>query len=386
MKIKSIRTVALPAMRPEPKTKPRGESWWSHGPVANPMTRYPRYAAFRPAWLPTLPEFGCVIEAEDGALGFATAAHGLPVASIIEQYLAPRLIGEPVMAHEKVYDMAVRLCAPFGAQGLASFAISAIDLALWDLKGKLLGKPVYELIGGPSHDELFCYVTGNDTDWYMELGYKATKLACPYGPADGVEGLNRNVEFVQNRRELIGDDVDLMLDCWMAFDVEYMVRLAEALRPCRLKWIEEFLPAEDLDAHAAVRRRLPWMTLATGEHWYTTTMFQYASRHRLVDILQPDINWVGGLTPMIKIAAIAEAAGLSVIPHGGGNTAYGQHACMALPAVPWAETVVFSAPGIPLEEIATPGVPVARNGRLRPSDAPGFGVEIDPSGLPPFEG
>ena len=385
MKIKSIRTVALPDVKREPKAKPRRESWWSHGPVANPMTRYPRYSAFRPSWLPALPGFGCVVEAEDGTLGFAVGNSGRPAASLIEQHLGPRLCGEPVMATGKIYDMAVRLCAPFGAAGIASFAISAIDLALWDLKGKLLGRPVYELIGGPARDELFCYATGNDTDWHLELGFKATKLACPCGPADGIDGLRKNVELVQNRRELIGEDAELMLDCWLAFDVEYTVQLAEALRPYRLKWMEECLPAEDFDAHAAARQRLPWATLATGEHWFGTTTFQHAASRRLVDVLQPDINWVGGMTAMIKIAAIAEAAGLSLVPHAGGNTAYGQHACLGLPAISWAECFVATPPGVPLEEVATPGVPVPNGGRLRPSDAPGFGVDIDAATLPPFE-
>ena len=122
---------------------------------------------------------------------------------------------------------------------------------------------MYELIGGPARDELFCYSTGGDTDWYMELGFRATKLPCPYGPADGLDGLRKNVELVAGTRELVGDEVELMLDCWMAFDLEYAVRLGEELRPCKLKWMEEVLRSEELDAHAELRRRLPWQTLAT---------------------------------------------------------------------------------------------------------------------------
>ena len=393
MKIKSIRAVSLdlPAITPLARpsehryTTERRPSWIESGPVANPMTRYPRYAAYRPSWTPTWNNFGCVVEAEDGTWGFAIANHGRPVAAVIDDYIGPRLVGEDCMAVEKLYDMAVRLCAPFGAAGLASYAVSAIDLALWDLKGKLLGKPVYELLGGPARDELVCYSTGGDTDWYMELGFKATKLPCPYGPADGLDGLKKNVEFIAETRELVGDDVELMLDCWMAFDVEYTVRLAEALKPYRLKWMEECLRSEDIDAHAELRRRLPWQTLATGEHWYTTAPFQYAAAHHLVDILQPDINWVGGLTPLVKICAIAESAGITVIPHGGGNTAYGQHVCYAMPAIPLTETFVASAPGVPPEDVASlPGVSTPQNGTMKPSEAPGFGVDISEEHLKPF--
>ena len=392
MKIKNIRTVALPDPGREIgrqargyKTVPRRPAWIESGPVANPMTRYPRYAEYRPSWTPTFGNFGCAVEAEDGTLGLSIGNHGKPVAILIDEYLGPRLEGEECTAIEKLYDMAVRMGAPYGATGLHSYAVSAIDLALWDLKGKLEGKPVYELLGGPARDELFCYATGNDTDWHLELGFKASKMACPYGPADGLDGLHKNVELIAGRREMAGPDIELMLDCWMAFDVEYAVRLAEELRPYKLKWMEECLRSEDLDAHAELRRRLPWQTLTTGEHWYTTYLFQYAASHHLVDILQPDINWVGGLTPLIKICAIAEAAGIAVIPHGGGNTPFGQHACYAMAAIPWTECFTSTPPGVPLEEGArTPGMSVPKNGVMKPSDAPGFGIDIDPAGLPSF--
>ena len=394
MKIKSIRAVNMRIPETRIPGRPvsvtyetaRRASWIESGPVANPMTRYPRYAAYRPSWLPAWGNLGCVVEAEDGTWGFAIANHGRPVAAIIDDFLGPRLVGESCLATEKCYDMMVRMGAPHGATGFHAYAVSAIDLALWDLKGKLLGRPVYELLGGPAHDELFCYSTGGDTDWYLELGFKATKLPCPFGPADGLDGLQKNVEMVAQTRELAGDGVELMLDCWMAFDVEYAVRLAEALRPYRLKWMEEMLRSEDFDAHAELRQRVPWQTLATGEHWYTTVPFHQAASRRLVDILQPDINWVGGMTALVKICAIAEAAGISVIPHGGGNTPYGQHACYALPAIPWTECFVATPPGVSPDEAARlPGVAAPSNGTMRPTDGPGFGVEISEGDLSPFD-
>ena len=93
---------------------------------------------------------------------------------------------------------------------------------------------MYELLGGPAHDELFCYATGNDTDWHMELGFKATKMACPYGPADGLDGLNKNVEFIASRRQMVGNDVELMLDCWMAYNADDCIRL-DAILPIALQ-------------------------------------------------------------------------------------------------------------------------------------------------------
>ena len=130
---------------------------------------------------------------------------------------------------------------------------------------------------------------------------------------------------------------------------------------------------------------MPWQTLATGEHWYTTVPFHHAASRHLVDIFQPDVNWVGGLTALVKICAIAEAADIAVIPHGGGNTPYGQHACYALPAIPWTECFVATPPGVsPAEGAGLPGAAVPRDGRMKPSPAPGFGVEITLDDVSPY--
>lgn len=353
--------------------------------MANPMSRYFPAASNMLRWVPDWPDFLVVVTAEDGTQGVGPGRYGRPVAAVIQDYLGPRIIGEPALATERLYDMLARLCAPFGATGLASYAVSGIDLALWDLKGKVLGKPVYELIGGPAREFVPCYATCGDVDWVKELGFTAVKVPCPYAPVHGRRGLQRNVESLASARECMGDEAQLMLDCWMSVDVEYGVQLAEALRPCGLAWIEEMLRPEDFDGYAQLRARLPWQTLATGEHWYTPIPFQHAASRRLVDILQPDIAWVGGLTPLLKICAIADAAGLAVIPHGGAGSPYGQHALFALPAIPLGEWYIATAPGVPLENgPLLPGTAVPKNGRLRPSDAPGFGVEIDADKMPAF--
>jgi len=385
MKITEVRAMRLTLPPRERGTPPHRDGWAKDAEVANPMSRYPKVKRHRSLWLPHWENVWCKVTAEDGTWGIGMTSNGRVSAAIIEDHLAPNLIGEDCFATEKLADMLFRMTKPYGSTGLASYAVSAVDLALWDLKGKLLNQPVYQLLGGPQQDRLFCYVTGNDVDWYQELGYRAFKLACPYGPADGLDGIKRNVEFVARAREQIGDDCELMLDCWMAFDVEYTVRLAEALRPYRLRWMEECLLSEDLDAHLALRERLPWQTLTTGEHWYTHVPFQWAAAHRAVDILQPDINWCGGLSTCRKIAASADAAGLSVMLHAGGNTAFGQHFSYATACVPWLETFVGTPPGVPLEEgWGLPGQASPKDGWLTPSDAPGFGLELQEDWLTPF--
>ena len=380
MKIKEI--VAFPVSFPQraPDARALRPSWSESAEVANPMSRYPRYKRMRRLWTPSWPPLACVVTAEDGTWGLGFTTHSGPVAPVINDHFARLLVDEDCMATEKLWDMMYRIASPYGSSGLASYAISAVDLALWDLKGKLLDRPVYELLGGPARDSIFCYATGNDTDWYMELGFEATKLACPYGPADGLDGLRRNEELVAKARETIGPAVELMLDCWMALDLEFAVRQAERLRQYDLKWLEDSLIPDDFQGFEEMRRRLPWQTLATGEHWYTTVPFMAAAARHSVDIFQPDIQWVGGATAVVKICHIAEAAGISVIPHGGMNDAYGQHVCYAMPAVPWGELSAAPPPGVPLDSVhggrLTPGMASPKQGQLVPSDAPGFGIEL----------
>ena len=176
------------------------------------------------------------------------------------------------------------------------------------------------------------------TSGTWSLGFTATKHPCRYGPSDGLDGLRGNVDDVAAVRDLVGPDVELMLDCWMSLDVEYAVRLIEELRPFKLKWIEEALRSEDMDSHAELRRRVPWQTLATGEHWYTPVPFQHAASRRLVDVLQPDVMWVGGITALMRICAIADAAGLAVIPTPAPTSPTASTPATPCPAFPGANT------------------------------------------------
>ncbi len=380
MKITEIRAflIKTSVFAPKETVEPRRPGWGATAEVANPMSRYPRFKPHRSLWRTDWPDVGCVVKAEDGTWGLGMSRYGTPVLPIINDHIAPLLLGEECMATEKLSDMMFRITSPYSAGGLASYAISAVDLALWDLKGKLLEQPVYKLLGGPAREKQFCYATGNDTDWQMELGFQAYKLACPYGPADGLAGMARNEELVAKTREMIGPDRELMLDCWMAFDVEYAVRLAERLRPYNLRWIEDCLIPEDFDGFRELRKRLPWQGIATGEHWYTPLPFSQAVGQRLADVFQPDVLWVGGVTATQKIFHIAEPADIPVIPHGGMNSAYGQHISFAMTNAPWGEYFVGTAPGVPLETTKDiPGVPIPKDGYLVPNDAPGFGFEID---------
>ena len=144
MKIKSIKAFAItnPTMggaysvRKENEGLLRRPPWTKDAEVANPMSRYPRYKALRSSWLGNMPAVGCLVTADDGSWGFGTTGYGNPVISLINDHLGPLLVDEPAFATEKLFDMMMRMASPYSPSGLASYAISAIDLALWDLKGR----------------------------------------------------------------------------------------------------------------------------------------------------------------------------------------------------------------------------------------------------------
>jgi L-rhamnonate dehydratase len=382
VKIKEIRAAVID-LTPRPTTAPRVPRQPSDGFVS-PMARYPEFR--RADWSSGWGRVACVVTADDGTWGLGLTNHSGPVERIINGHFAPVLTGQNAMATEKLWDLMRRISTPYGSAGLASYAISAVDNALWDLKGKLLRRPVYELLGGPQKESIPCYASNTDIAygtehsiaWFLELGFKAVKLFLRHGPEAGLEGLRRDEELVARTREQIGPDVELMVDGWTSLNVEYTVRLAEALRPYRVKWLEDYLLPEDMDGYVKVRQRLPGTILASGEHWYTIHPFAQAAAQGLVDILQPDVAWVGGITASVRICHIAEAHGLTVIGHAGMNYPYGQHLAYAMPVILWGErSEGVAPPGVPLAEMVTlPGTVPITDGRVTPTDAPGFGIEV----------
>jgi L-rhamnonate dehydratase len=382
MKIKSIRAATV-EVAPPIKTKPRVPAQPTDG-FASPMLRYPELK--RADWHAHWHRSAVVVTADDGTWGFGMTNHAGPVSEIVNGHFAHLLVGQDCMATERLWDMMRRSSASYGTQGLASYAISAVDNALWDLKGKLLGRPVYELLGGPQKDDIPCYAsntvltygTEHSIAWFLELGFKAVKVFLREGPETGIAGVRRSEELVARTREQIGPDVELMVDGWISLDVEHTVRLGEALRPYRIKWLEDYLLPEDMEGYMRVRERLPGVTLATGEHWYGLHPFALAASRGLVDILQPDLAWCGGISAGVRICHLAEAHGLTVVTHGGMNYPWGQHLAMAMPAIPLGErSEGVAPPGVPLEEMTLlPGTVPIKNGRVRPTDAPGLGLEI----------
>lgn len=385
MRIADIRAVSVAFPERKITAKIRRPNWNDYAPRALPISRYfppglpsksPGFAG-APVWVQ--------VTAADGTWGLGRCSFGEPVVALINMHFAPLLVGRDCFATEMLNDLMWRSTKRHGSTGLSAIAQSGIDLALWDLKGKLLGQPVYRLIGGPARDAIRCYCTSDDLDWSMELGFTAFKLSNPAHYEQGNRGLDSIEEKVSKGREVVGAGAELMLNPVMAFDVPFAIQVAERLRPYRLSWLEEPLIPEDIDAHVQLRSAVPWMPIATGEDHHTRIPFRQLIERRAVDVVQPDLQWCGGMTEALKVYAIAEAAGVRTIPHATCNSAYGQHFAYAMPDCDIAEYHLASPVGVPLEEWNTiPGMAVPKNGALVPSDAPGFGMEIPSEWIIPW--
>lgn len=353
--------------------------WLVDTVISTPMSVYPDFRDNRTSW--GIRDLGGVIveiETEGGATGLGYTQGGDAGCFIVERHFRRFLIGADVRDVERLWDEMWRGSLYYGRKGLAVCAISGIDLALWDLCGKLRDEPVYLLLGGAVRRELPCYVTGPQPARYQELGFFGGKMPLPYGPANGRQGLLKNVEMVAHARDEVGPDFDLMLDCYMSLTVPYTIELAEALRPYRVRWIEEPLLPDDYDGHARIKAACPWQHFTTGEHEYTRYGFRELIARQCVDILQPDLGWVGGITEARRITAMAAAYDIPIVPHGGGT--FSLHFQLAFPNTPFQEVLAMSPDGMEIGPVfgnLFAGQHLPANGRFLPPEEPGFGLSID---------
>ena len=327
------------------------------------------------------------IECDDGTVGLGNAALA-PHATkaTIDTYLKPLLIGTDPMDSEYLWQSMYRRTLPFGRRGIGMVAISAVDLAVWDLKGKLLGQPVFRLLGGRTKPSLPVYASRlysqpleslhAEARAYAEEGFGAVKLRFGWGPKDGVAGMRRNVELVETVRDAVGADVDVMADCYMGWTVEYARRMLRMLEPHDLRWVEEPVVADDLEGYAELSA-LGFVAISGGEHEFTLQGFRHALDLGAFDVVQFDVNRVGGITVAKKIADLCEAHDIPVVPHAGQMHNY--HVSMSSYAAPISEYF----PKVPVEVgnelfwYVFDGEPVAENGAVQLSDdQPGFGLTL----------
>ena len=383
MQISKVRLFKLSGTLEHP-----GEFWEER--LVRPVDIYPEHKAEGATWLEKVGEgqyrntaYFVQIETDAGVYGI-----GGPIpeeqAYIINRQLAPLLIGHDPLAIERLWDRMYRMQV-HGRKGVAMMAISAVDCALWDLKGRHFNAPVYTLLGGPTRTTIPAYASalGYSLDpelvqeraqMMVQQGYQATKWFFRDGPTDGVAGIARNVRLVRTLREAVGPDVDIMLDAWMSWDVPYTIQMAARLEEYQPRWIEEPVLPDKIAQYAEIRRnvRIP---ISGGEHEYTRWGLKMLMDAGACDVLQPDIYWAGGISEMMKIIAIASAYDLVVIPHGHSTpasahliAAWPQTTCPLLEyLVKWNEIHQFF--------LKDPLQPV--NGVVTLPTTPGIGMDLD---------
>lgn len=254
---------------------------------------------------------------DDGLTGLGNAALAPQVTKqVIDQYLKPLLVGENPWDIERLWQLMYRQTMAFGRKGIGMVAISAVDIALWDLLGKAVRQPVFRLLGGRTKTRIPVYASrlysvdlselAGEAKRYKDEGYKAMKLRFGWGPADGAAGVQRNLDLIRTVRQSVGDDVDVMADAYMGWTLDYAKRILPLLEPFRLRWLEEPVIPDDIHGYAELKSatRIP---IAGGEHEFTIYGFRELIEAHALDYIQFDTNRVGGLTQARKIAALAES-------------------------------------------------------------------------------
>jgi L-rhamnonate dehydratase len=336
------------------------------------------------------------VRTDTGLVGVGEAALAPRISKqVIDLYLTPLLIGANPFDTEYLWQSMYRKTIAFGRKGIVMVAISAVDVAIWDLIGKALGQPLFRLLGGKTKSKIPVYASrlysqpleqlAEEAQAYKDQGFRAMKLRFGWGPVDGAAGMQRNVELVRTVREIIGWDIDLMADAYMGWTLDYALRMIPLLERYNLRWLEEPVIPDDIAGYAALRamRRIP---IAGGEHEFTLHGFRQLLDSQAVDYIQFDTSRVGGITAARKIAALAEAYSVPVIPHAGQLHNY--HLVMASYNSPMAEYFppVDVELGNELFWYIFKGEPTPHEGYIElDENRPGLGIDMDEESLKQFE-
>lgn len=336
------------------------------------------------------------IQTDSGHTGIGNVALAPRIAKqIIDQYLVPLVMDADPFDTEYLWQRMYRSTLAWGRKGIGMAAISAVDIALWDLMGKATGQPVFKLLGGRTKARIPVYASKlysgdvahmqDEAARYVSQGFKAVKMRFGYGPADGTKGMRENLKRVAAVREAIGDEVDLMADCYMGWTLDYAKRFLPQLAPYGLRWVEEPVTADEIHGYAALKA-MGVMPIAGGEHEFTLYGIKQLIDADAVDVIQYDTNRVGGITAARKINALAEAHGIPVIPHAGQMHNY--HLTMSSLNSPLSEffPVHDVEIGNELFYYLFEGDPVPVDGAIDLDDnSPGLGLSINDKYLDQFE-
>jgi L-alanine-DL-glutamate epimerase-like enolase superfamily enzyme len=321
-------------------------------------------------------------EGVTGLFGPVDGGHAI----ILRREIRDFLIGRDPLAIEKTWDLLLRRNR-HARSSYYMMAMSALDCALWDLKGKALGQPVYRLLGGPVQEPVRAYASmlgfslepealAERAAEYKQLGYWAQKWFFRHGPPDGDEGAAENVEVARTLRQAVGDDIALMFDAFNSWDVPYAIDVARRIAPYRPGWLEEPVPVDRIEGLRRIRER-SGIPIATGEHLYTRWQVKQILDAGAADVIQADPDWCGGISELVKIAALCSAYDVPVCPHGHSLHA-ALHVAAALPhsVLPQVEFLILHQRH---KQRFMKGFLEPESGVIQPPETPGLGIEIDPA-------
>lgn len=303
---------------------------------------------------------------------------------IIQKSLRPLLLGRDPLATETLLDQMIRLDR-HGRSGRFMTAVSPVDCALWDLKGKAWGQPIYRLLGGPTRPAVPAYASmlgfslepkaaAKVAQEYQAKGFTAQKWFFRHGPGSGQAGKEKNLAMAQAVRDAVGPHYALMFDAFMGWDVKYACEMVKLLAPLNPTWVEEPIPPERVGGFRQIRQAAGF-PIATGEHVYTRWQVKELLVNEAVDLLQTDPDWTGGITELTKICTLASAFEVPVIAHGHSLLAALHVAGSQSPAtVPMVEYLIRHKE--PKQFFHNP-IYRPENGSIRLPELPGLGFAFD---------
>lgn len=343
----------------------------------------------------------CLVEVicEDGTIGWGECLGPALANAAVVKAMRPLLIGRDPLKIEQCWLMLYHQFRDQGQRGLAVTALSGIDIALWDIAGKHFDAPVHALMGGAFRDRVRAYATGGfrrpgtdrvtamatETAGYVADGFSAVKIKIGYGAKD-------DIETIRAVREAIGPDTKLMIDANHGYDAIEAIAVGNAVAELDIDWFEEPVVPEDLAGYRDVRRGQP-IPVAGGETWYTRWTMRDVFVARAVDIIQPDVCGVGGLSEARKIADMAACFGIRLVPHVWGTAvalAASLHYLAILPPVPPRHEerellLEFDRTENPFRQAVAKEPIEHLDGVVAVPDGPGLGIEINRDAVAEFQ-